>query len=104
MLAPSLAAADGAFPDSMSLFAYQDAPERLVLGTNFGLLVSEDGGEHFDWICETAIGSFVAMYQSGPTPEHAIFAITPEGVAVSRDIGCTWTIMAGTATVTVGDV
>jgi hypothetical protein len=41
---PLPARADGAFPDSIAIFAPADRPHRLLLATNFGLLVSDDDG------------------------------------------------------------
>jgi hypothetical protein len=56
------AQANGAFPDSMGILLPVDQPNVIIATTNFGLLVSEDAGATFGWICEEAIGTrFLAI-------------------------------------------
>src|SRR6266404_2674328 len=57
------ARADGAFPDSMSLFLPADRPQRMVVGANFGLIVSDDDGASWYFVCEQAIAANVSAYQ-----------------------------------------
>ena len=99
-LAPALTArADGAFPDSMRILVPADHPERVTLGTNFGLVVSTDGGAHFNLICEEAIvtgDENVTQYVMGPPPVNAIYALSLNEMAVSVDGGCSWSASAGT--------
>ncbi len=95
---------DGAFPDSMALFAPADRPHELVLGTNFGLVLTDDDGATWHLVCEPAIATFVSMYQMTAPPDDALFAETPYGLAWSRDGGCTFTFATGAlAGAVVGD-
>jgi hypothetical protein len=95
LLAAGIARADGAFPDSMAIFAPADQPHAIMLATNFGMVISSDDGGTWHLVCESAIASFVSAYQMSAPPDDAIFADTPYGLAVSRDGGCTWTFSPG---------
>jgi hypothetical protein len=89
------ARADGAFPDSMRIFVPTDAPHRIVLATNFGLLISEDEGATFFWVCEAAVSTNAFLYQMGPPPTDAIYAVSPTGLYVSTDNACSFTRSGG---------
>jgi photosystem II stability/assembly factor-like uncharacterized protein len=89
------AAADGAFPDSMGLFLPADRPQELILVTNFGLVISEDDGQHWYLTCEIAIGSYVAQYQMGAPPNDLLYARGTQGLAYSTDAFCTQTYASG---------
>jgi amidase len=98
LLCPRTGRADGAFPDSMQLFLPPDRPQELILGTNFGLLVSRDGGRRWSFICEEAIadpGEMIAQYQLGPAPADVLFARSSDRVLSSTDRGCSWTAAQG---------
>jgi hypothetical protein len=92
---PGIAAADGAFPDSMSLFVPADRPSAIVLATNFGLVVSNDDGATFHLVCEQAIAPYVILYQMGAPPDDALYAATPSGLFRSSDGGCSWSAAQG---------
>jgi hypothetical protein len=70
----------------------------MVLRTTFGILRSSDRGRTWDWICESAIG-LGAMGQEDPTlgvtGGGAILAALAEGLAVSPDTGCSWSLTSG---------
>lgn len=85
---PTRARADGAFPDSMALLVPAGAPHRIVLATNFGLLVTEDDGAHWGWVCEDAIALLPFQYQVGPS--GAYYSLNYQGVSTSTDL-CSWT-------------
>jgi len=89
------ARADGAFPDSMSLLLPADRPGRLVVGTNFGLVVSDDDGASWYLVCEQAIAANVSAYQLSAAPDDRLYAATPRGLASSDDGGCSWRFAAG---------
>ena len=58
--APRPARANGAFPESYQLVLPADRPRQIVLATNFGLIISDDGAATWTWTCErdaTAMGS-----------------------------------------------
>lgn len=84
------ALADGAFPDSNQLAA-PSATRRLLLSTTFGLVVSDDDGATWSWICEDAIGPNVLQYQAGAAPDVVLYAIdADEQLSVSLDGGRSW--------------
>jgi MYXO-CTERM domain-containing protein len=96
LLASGPVLADGAFPDSMRILLPPDHPEQVMVGTNFGLLVSSDGGGHFRLVCEEAItrgGENVTQYQLGPG--GTIYAVTSNELDRSTD-ACGWSAAAGT--------
>lgn len=87
------ARADGAFPDSTQVLLPEDAPQRIYLGTNFGVLVSDDSGARWTLSCEAAIGTAGFAYQLGWAPGQ-LFGATLDGVAASQDGACSWTTSA----------
>ena len=90
------ARADGAFPDEMQVFVPADQPQRIVVSATFGLLVSEDDGQSWRWICETAVSpSLVFLYQVGPAPDHLLLGCAQQGLSISRDGGCSWQTAGG---------
>src|SRR6185369_8582440 len=89
------ARADGAFPDSQRILVPEDRPDTIVLATNFGLVVSEDGGALWRYACETLDTSGGHLYSLGPAPDDRVYAISTSGVATSRDLGCSWSVGGG---------
>ena len=90
-LAPRPAAANGAFPGSQALLLPADRPLEIVLATNFGLLISEDGGTSWQWTCERPETSMGALYGVGAPPDDRLFSLSPDvGLAVSNDGSCSW--------------
>jgi hypothetical protein len=82
------ARANGAFPDSQAIYAPSAHPHQLVLGTNFGLLVSEDDGRSWYWVCEQTIGPLPYFFPVG-NAETLYAATTDPGVRLTRD-HCNW--------------
>jgi hypothetical protein len=82
------AAADGAFPASFAPLLPADRPHEIGVATNFGLVISDDDGATWSWVCEEAIGAGVTQYLLGP--DDALYGVFPEGLSVSNDTGCTW--------------
>jgi hypothetical protein len=66
--------------------------DRLVFSTNVGLVLSDDRGATWRWICELAIGPPTEQFRVDfdGTPSGALFATTPEGLYVSHNGGCGW--------------
>lgn len=91
LCASSAAWANGRFPRADQLVATPGQPERLVLRTTFGLLVSSDAGASWQWICEEAVGfarqedPAVAVLAGG-----RLLAGLSAGLAESSDTFCSW--------------
>src|SRR5260370_1471590 len=63
--------ADGAFPDELTVSLPANAPNRIILGTTFGLVVSEDGGQTWLFVCQRFItSSTAALLHFYTTPPH----------------------------------
>lgn len=90
-----MARADGAFPDSQNVLLPLEELDRIILATNFGLVVTEDGGEHWRYSCESQATANGRLYSLGPGPDHRIFSVSDFGAAVSADLGCTWRLGGG---------
>jgi len=90
------ARADGAFPDSIGILLPSDQLNKIIAATNFGLLVSDDNGASWAWVCEEAIGLNAFIYQQGAAPNDLLLAVTLDGLKYSSDFGCTWNRSGGT--------
>jgi MYXO-CTERM domain-containing protein len=96
VLVSSGARADGAFPTGMSVLLPAGAPQRILVGTTFGLVLSEDAGATFRYVCEpyvTASGASVLVYQTGS--DGGIVAAHQDALSRTSDLGCTWTRASG---------
>src|SRR2546422_7594557 len=100
---PRGARANGAFPDEFSIHFPPGAPHRILVGANFGLLVSEDDGATWRYACEpwVTVGSsdplspvLVSFYQV--TADGAVLADWG-GITRSTD-ACNWPNSAGSVT------
>ena len=93
---PRTATANGRFPATISLSAREDAPDTLMLGATYGLVLSVNQGANWFWVCEQAIGY---MGTFDPIFLHAnsgaFFASTFDGVVRSTDGGCEWMPVTG---------
>lgn len=90
------AQADGGFPDVRQLLLPQARPEQIILGTNFGLVLSEDAGESWLFSCEQKLNAYASVYLLGAQPGHRIFAVTSgAGLIYSDDDSCSWTAAQG---------
>lgn len=88
---PGEASANGRFPATTNLKFQPGNDSLILLPTTFGLLLSEDDGTSFRWICEDTVG-----YGGTFDPDYAIntagdiYATTFEGLQVSTDGSCTY--------------
>ncbi len=90
-----LAHANGRMPAGHQLVVSPSDPSFFVLETTLGLFVSHDRCKTFGWVCEDFIG-----YGEGGNQEDAAIALTataviagtPEGLAVSQDQACSWSL------------
>ena len=99
--APGAARANGAFPDEFSIHFPANAPHRIFLGANFGLLVSEDDGLSWRYSCEPWVvaGSNAALASANVS----FYQVTADGALLadainltrSSDVACTWPISTG---------
>src|SRR5262249_17614866 len=91
------ALADGAFPDGLTVYLPPSAPHRIMLGTNFGLVISEDDGQSWRYVCELDITNTgldqVTFYKFAP--DGAVLAISFFRMWRSTDGGCSWTQAGG---------
>ena len=94
LVAPQLASANGRLPDGTGVDGFPNS--SILFPTTFGLLISNDAGATFNWVCESNIG-----YGGTYDPDYAIatngdvWATTFEGLRVSRDGTCNWETIAG---------
>jgi hypothetical protein len=85
------AQANGRFPFANQFLVQDTAPDHLFVRTSFGILVSTDAGQHFDWICESLIG-----FSGTQDPGLAVFSdgslsvAAFEGLFGSNDQGCSF--------------
>ncbi len=90
-LSSTPAAANGRFPATVNIRFHPTDPDFFLVPATFGLLITKDGGQSFQWVCELAIG-----YTGTYDPDYAIdsqgniYATTFDGLTVSRDQGCSW--------------
>jgi hypothetical protein len=95
------AQADGAFPDEFSLHFPPDATSRILIGANFGLLVSEDDGLSWRYTCEPWIvaGSNAALAANSVSfyqvTRDGAYLATSVNLTRSSDVACTWPISGG---------
>jgi hypothetical protein len=92
VLAPAgRAAANGAFPDSDAVLLPADQPQQIVLSTNFGLILSDDGGATWQWTCERPETSMASSYMLGAPPADRLYSLSPDvGLAISSNGSCSW--------------
>ncbi len=83
--------ANGRFPATNAVVSQPGNPKSIALRATYGLLLSKDEGESWDWICERAIGfngnedPSLVLTASG-----AIVVGTFNGTSRSIDGGCHW--------------
>ncbi len=96
--------ANGAFPDEFSIHFPPDAPHRILIGANFGLLVSEDDGQTWRYACEPWV---VAGSNAALASANVIFyQVAADGALLadaanltrSTDVACTWPTSTGSIT------
>jgi photosystem II stability/assembly factor-like uncharacterized protein len=90
--ASGAASGNGAFPDSFGILLPAD-PQQLILATNFGLVISEDGGKSWQWACEHDAGDGGFRYKW--TAPGRLLSVAAAGLVLSDDLGCNWRAAAG---------
>lgn len=99
VLVSSAARADGAFPTGISVMLPAAAPQRILVGTTFGLVISEDAGATWRYVCESHVtgasnAASVLLYQAGQDGETVV-ASNLGALFGTADHGCTWTPATG---------
>ncbi len=91
-LLPTSAAANGRFPATVHVTSVPGDDQSIFMPTTFGLLLSDDDGASFHWICENAIG-YTGIYDPdyALTTDGSIWATSFQGLRVTHDGGCNWT-------------
>ena len=78
---PRLAGANGAFPAVSQLLADPAHDAHLVLRSNFGLLITRDRGQNWDWVCEAGLGYQNIEPAIAILTEGTVIAALPNGIA-----------------------
>ena len=96
------ARSNGAFPDEFVILFQPNAPSRILLGANFGLVISEDGGATWRYSCEPWIvsGSNAAINSGASVSFYNLAAdgaLLAQAIEVTRsaDVACTWPAATG---------
>ena len=95
--------ANGAFPDEFSVNFPPNAPHTILIGANFGLLVSTDDGAAWRYSCEpyvtTGSTAPLSSFNVGYYDVTADGAILADAMNLTRsgDMGCTWLPSTGTS-------
>src|SRR6185295_4745217 len=79
------ARAHGSYPDALQILLPPERPEQIILGTNFGLIFSEDGGQTWLFSCEQGLSTYAGPYRLTPPPSHRILAITASAGLIYSD-------------------
>lgn len=90
VLSGGAALADGAFPDSLGILVPSGEPGTIYAATNFGLVITRNGGQDWDWVCEQATGANAWQYTAGAAPSHVLYAVSLDGIRRSDDGACSW--------------
>jgi hypothetical protein len=95
LLAPAAAKANGRYPAAGQIAIHPGDPSTILVRATYGLLLTRDAGQRWDWICEGAVGftgnedPMISFAKDG-TLLAGIF----EGLSVSRD-ACQWDFAGG---------
>jgi hypothetical protein len=90
---PAAALANGAFPDTGQVLLPGDLPRTIVVGTNFGLVVSDDGGGHWRWTCEHGASLGGYRYALG-ADQRRVVGNAGRDLITTVDLGCTWSTVS----------
>jgi hypothetical protein len=91
LMIPAVALANGRPPLTNGVHFRPGDGHAVYVATTFGLLISQDDGCTFRWVCEQNLGyggTFDPKYRIAA--DGTIFATTFNGLRVSRDGGCSF--------------
>jgi hypothetical protein len=104
-LASPVARANGRFPTAQQLAPSPTDQAFVSLMATFGIVISKDTGKNWDWVCELAVGYEPSENPTlGVTANNTVLISTFEGLGLTTDRGCTWTLGAGGLTDTAVDL
>jgi len=94
--APREAAANGRMPGASQLLFSPTDPNLVILRVTFGILVSQDAGATWSWMCEAAVPNIPKEYDPmlGLTANGSLVATVLVSLDRTPDLGCTWTPLA----------
>jgi hypothetical protein len=86
--------ANGRFPRAQRLLEEPGHPERLTIAATYGLLVTDDRGKNWSYVCDPAF-TFEPMFASdvvaGLTVNGWLLLGVQKAITISRDRGCDFT-------------
>ncbi len=92
----SPAAANSRFPAAGQIAISRVTPSTLLVRATYGFLYTTNAGAHWGWVCEPAVGF---NSQEDPmtafTADGTLLAGIFEGLAVSTDGACDWSLAQG---------
>lgn len=93
---PTPALANGRYPAAGQIAIAPSDPSTILVRATYGILLTKDGGQRWDWICEGAVGFTgsedpMVSFTADGTMLAGIF----EGLSVSQDGGCGWSFAGG---------
>jgi len=87
----SMASANGRFPRAQRLVEEPGHPERLTIAATYGLLLTDDRGKSWSFVCDPAF-TFQPMFASdavvGTTLNGWLLFGVQNAITISRDRGC----------------
>lgn len=91
--------ANGRNPASNGVYFNPLNPQQITVQATFGLVITNDGGAHWNWVCEQSIG-YMANYDPGVAytanaTSPALLVTIVSGVARTTDGGCSFTAATG---------
>ncbi len=91
VLAAAPVAANGRFPAANQIVVDPSDPNHIVARTTYGLLVTNDGGKAWDWICEQAV-EWTGQYDPPVTltKDGSLIAGIYDHLGAGTQGGCVW--------------
>lgn len=87
--------ANGAFPAVSQLVSDPADPDHLVLRSTFGLLVTRDRGQTWDWLCEAGLGYKDVQPPMAVLAGGVILLGVPNGISRGGTSGCDFALATG---------
>ena len=94
-LISSAARANGVFPSVDQIVVDPSDAMHWVLRTTFGLVVSRDGGQQWDWVCEEGLGYQNQAPAMAVLPGGYVVLGLATGISVGDAAGCDFHLAAG---------